>query len=108
MCPSVHPTSTQWVTHDVHVCACSQERVEKGGQLSGAAGCRNPDLEELDGCLEQHCLSPPSDPFMLYLRGVVLIDRKRPDEAKRLLMQSVAAFPCNWSAWQVRGARCSR
>ena len=46
-----------------------------------------------------------SDPFCLYLLGLVAIDRGRSAEARALLERSVALFPCHWGAWQVCARR---
>ena len=75
--------------------ACRQDRVEKAGPLGRCgADCVNPDLEELEGCLADLCapmMAQPAggragggagssssvdlDPFLLYLYGVVLLDK---------------------------------
>jgi anaphase-promoting complex subunit 8 len=37
---------------------------------------------------------------------LVLIDLEREAEALAVLSASVAAFPCNWSAWQALASLC--
>ncbi|KAI8365140.1 anaphase promoting complex subunit 8 [Blakeslea trispora] len=44
------------------------------------------------------------DAFGLYLYGIVLNRRKVPDQAARVLLQSVQKYPYNWSAWLELGS----
>ena len=99
------------------------------GQDGGASARSHQD----GGASARSHLSPSSaDPFMLYLLGVVLLDRreegafvaeycavrvpppdlrsrfcsdapcrKKRDQARQALLQSISLYPCNWSAWQV-------
>jgi hypothetical protein len=54
--------------------------MDQSGQLGAKLRSVNPDLYELEICLEQLCNDNPkeglaADPFILYLNGVVLLDR---------------------------------
>lgn len=42
----------------------------------------------------------PTDPFLLFLKGVILQRLHKRVEAMDCLLSSVRAFPYNWSAWQ--------
>jgi anaphase-promoting complex subunit 8 len=35
----------------------------------------------------------------LYVYGITLKGLELKDDARRILLESVQAFPCNWSAW---------
>eukprot|EP00913_Durusdinium_trenchii_P006764 g6358.t1 len=54
------------------------------------------DLEEELAMLYQH---EKLDGLGLYLYGITLKGLERKEEARRILLESVSAFPCNWSAW---------
>ena len=78
----------------------------------------NPALVDLESCLrvslapssssssdgdEGHRANPlSSDPYLLYLFGIVLLERKKAKEGREALIKSIEIYPCNWSAWQVR------
>lgn len=44
-------------------------------------------------------LGTPTDPFLLFLRGLLLYRAKRRAEAIAALVGSVTAYPWNWAAW---------
>ncbi|GBF90303.1 anaphase-promoting complex subunit 8 [Raphidocelis subcapitata] len=79
------------------------DRVQKSGLL-GAAQSANPQLGAVEALLD--CRTAEVDPFCLYLRGLVAVDRGRDDDARRLLSASASAYPCNWAAWQALLALC--
>lgn len=41
-----------------------------------------------------------NDPFLLYLRGLVLLEKDRKAEAKSLLVKAACGYPCHWGAWE--------
>ena len=61
--------------------ACREERVEKGGGCGEAAAaaaaisCVNPELEGLERELQAVVGAGQADAFLLYLLGMVLVDR---------------------------------
>jgi len=57
----------------------------------------NPFLEELIAALDTETIG--DDPFLLYLRGIVLRARKQQPEAIEALVQSCVLYPYNWSCW---------
>ncbi|GAX85404.1 hypothetical protein CEUSTIGMA_g12820.t1 [Chlamydomonas eustigma] len=90
----------------------NQERMDQGGFLGANLQCVNPDLDELEICLEQISKDHAeeglaTDPFILYLHGLVLLERRQTQAATKMLVQSVNAYPCNWSAWQALRYLCN-
>jgi len=77
-----------------------EEDTELAGPLGPAAvgNAEAPALERALAALLRGTRGRP-DPFLAYLRGTLLLDLGRRDEAKQCLLASVHAFPCNWSAW---------
>ena len=56
---------------------------------------RKPLEEELSLLYQQKQL----DGLGLYIYGITLKGLELKEEARRILLESVTAFPCNWSAW---------
>jgi anaphase-promoting complex subunit 8 len=86
------------------------ERAQGGDGLARSRAPANPHLPSLVGELERATaslsplsplspLSYPDDPFLLYLRGVVLKALDRRLEAGRLLLRAATLYPPLWSAW---------
>ncbi|CAG9463951.1 unnamed protein product [Pedinophyceae sp. YPF-701] len=42
---------------------------------------------------------PSTDPFLLYMFGLVLTDLGKLDDALVVLLRSVSLYPCHWGAW---------
>ena len=76
-----------------------EEETELAGPLGPAAvgNAEAPALERAIAVLLKGGRRP--DPFLNYLRGTLLLDLGRRDEARECLLASVRVFPCNWSAW---------
>lgn len=68
-----------------------------------AGGVQARQAPEAGGSGRGHQQQQQQDPFLLYLYGEVLAARGRGQEALEALTLSLRAYPCNWSAWQVRG-----
>ena len=60
------------------------------------------ELAELRGDLER----VDKDAFLLYVLGMTLMDQCNLVEARRVLVESVHRYPCNWSAWKALAASC--
>jgi anaphase-promoting complex subunit 8 len=48
------------------------------------------------------------DPFLLYLYGVVCIELKMLPEGKKALIESIRAYPYNWSCWLALSEYCDK
>lgn len=83
---------------------CSEERTEKGSLAAYAS--TNQELDSLEQELSAARAGGTADGFLLYLLGLVLLDKQAKDEARAVLAASVAAYPCNWSAWRALQAAC--
>jgi len=79
--------------------------MELGGPLERQA-VRNTELPALRIELEQAKQDGKIDSFDLYLLGVVLQALEAPEAARAALIQSVSAYPLNWSAWQALASLC--
>ncbi|KZO95966.1 TPR-like protein [Calocera viscosa TUFC12733] len=44
-------------------------------------------------------IGSPSEPFLLFLKGILLFRAKKRAEALEALILSLRAYPCNWSCW---------
>ncbi|KZT62239.1 TPR-like protein [Calocera cornea HHB12733] len=44
-------------------------------------------------------IGSPSEPFLLFLKGILLFRAKKRAEALEALILSIRAYPCNWSCW---------
>ena len=60
----------------------------------------NEELEGIEREIQSLRESGRADAFLLYLHGLVLLEREKKDEAREVLLESVTAYPCNWAAWQ--------
>ncbi|CAK9018974.1 unnamed protein product [Durusdinium trenchii] len=60
---------------------------------------KNPELKDLEEELAMLYQHEKLDGLGLYLYGITLKGLERKEEARRILLESVSAFPCNWSAW---------
>lgn len=60
------------------------------------------ELGELRGELERI----DRDAFLSYVLGLTLMDQSNLPEARRVLVESVRRYPCNWSAWKALAASC--
>lgn len=60
------------------------------------------ELAELRADLERQ----DKDAFLMYVLGMALMDQNNLAEARRVLVQSVRLYPCNWSAWKALVASC--
>lgn len=60
------------------------------------------ELAELRANLERQ----DKDAFLMYVLGMTLMDQNNLAEARRVLVQSVRLYPCNWSAWKALVASC--
>lgn len=72
-----------------------KENQDDGTFKTGASGTQNPYLVEL---LQD--LGSTTDPFLLYLKGVILRRLKDDVLAAETLLQSLRIYDTNWSAWQ--------
>lgn len=79
--------------------------MELGGPLERQA-VRNVELPALRSELEQAKQTGKIDAFSLYLLGVILQTMEAPEAARAVLIQSVSAYPLNWSAWQALASLC--
>lgn len=68
---------------------------------------RNTELKAIEEQLAALHAGNLLDGLNLYLYGVVLRGLEMKAEARRMLLQSVRTFPCNWSAWLDIVAICS-
>jgi len=85
-----------------------EERIERVGAL-GRCEVPNKQLPALEVDLRRelglhhsnhhHHHKQCRDPFLLYVLSLVLIDTKKTTEARLILLESLAGYPCNWSAW---------
>ena len=76
-----------------------ERAVEEAGPL-GESRAENEELPIIEDELRTHCAPlESSDPFLLYLLGLVLLRREKKASARAALLASVHAYPCNWSAW---------
>ena len=73
------------------------ERAREEQTLEGEGEPKN---EELEGIEREIKACDRPDSFLLYLQGLVLLDKERKSEAKEALVRSVRSYPCNWAAWQ--------
>jgi len=73
------------------------ERAREEQTLEGEGEPKN---EELEGIEREIKACDRPDAFLLYLQGLVLLDKERKSEAKEALLLSVRSYPCNWAAWQ--------
>lgn len=73
----------------------TRENADDAEFPSSGPRSQNPHLMELLKELEKE-----QDPHLLYLKGVVLRHQKCETEAIDVLIESVNAYPYNWSAWQ--------
>ena len=78
----------------------SGERRKEEQALEEGELCVNEELEGIERELRAMVDAKSADPFLLYLYGLVLIDREKNKEAKKVLEESVRGYPCNWGAWQ--------
>lgn len=69
-----------------------QDPVEKGQ-------VKNPELRTLEEELSMLHQQRRLDGLGLYVYGITLKGLELKDDARRILLESVQAFPCNWSAW---------
>ncbi|CAJ1329486.1 unnamed protein product [Effrenium voratum] len=77
-----------------------QDPVEKGR-------VKNPELKQLEEELEALYRQRQLDGLGLYVYGMVLKGLELKEDARRILLESVQVFPCNWSAWLDIVAICS-
>ncbi|KAL4446289.1 hypothetical protein ABPG77_003096 [Micractinium sp. CCAP 211/92] len=89
------------------------EKRKEEGRVEGKAGSSsskvstNPELEGLEGELQELVQQGQADAFLLYLLGLVLADREKKEEARQVLAASVTAYPCNWGAWLALQSVCT-
>jgi len=76
-----------------------EARVEESGAL-GKSGIQNKELDRIDEQLRKQ-EGGTTDGLCLYLLGVILAQKSQREQAVAVLLKSLKAFPCNWSAWQV-------
>lgn len=73
-------------------------------------GCSSSIEDEL-GALEEELLSMKDkgfiDGFLLYLLGIILIDKNKLVEARHALALAVTTYPCNWAAWEALKVACA-
>lgn len=62
----------------------------------------NPHLTSIASQLAAAAAAGGGDAFTQYLAGVVALDLGQVTKGQALLVESLAQFPCNWGAWQVR------
>jgi len=68
---------------------------------------RNAELKGIEELLAALHGQQALDGLGLYLYGITLRGLEMMEEARRILLKSVRAFPCNWSAWLDIIATCS-
>ncbi|EJT99934.1 TPR-like protein [Dacryopinax primogenitus] len=44
-------------------------------------------------------IGSPTEPFLLFLKGILLFRAKKRAEAMEALLLSLRSYPCNWSCW---------
>jgi len=84
----------------------SEEALEESGgsgsnptAVVGKSRACNQQLPQLQAELQAEADAGRLDSFGLYVRGLVLRELQRPQQATQALLQAVRAFPCFWSAW---------
>ncbi|CDK28377.1 unnamed protein product [Kuraishia capsulata CBS 1993] len=76
------------------------------GILTGKDGVApNPKVSEISGELEAYCSADRlTDPFLLYLYGVIQMKQGDISQARESLYRSLVHFPYNWSCWEQLGS----
>eukprot|EP00884_Botryococcus_braunii_P015299 jgi/Botrbrau1/2452/Bobra.0226s0011.1 len=74
-----------------------ESRIEERGPTTQAL--LNTELQGLETELRAVRADGQADGFHLYILGLVLTDSGKREEAMEVLLESVKAYPCNWSAW---------
>ncbi|GMH36425.1 hypothetical protein BSKO_04293 [Bryopsis sp. KO-2023] len=87
--------------------AREEASVEQESGLLDHGGAQNAELEGLEFDLAEMTAHRPCSPFLLYVYGLVLADRKRAEDARHAIIMSLNFYPCNWGAWQVLQGLCS-
>ena len=80
--------------------------IELEGPLGRGEVC-NSELSHLERELSSIQRSGSADPFCLYVYGIVLRDKGCTTQACAALVESVNAYPWNWSAWSELQALCT-
>lgn len=57
-------------------------------------------MKELEEYKSQQKSTALSDPFLLYLQGIVFLKSKKLTHAQEMFYQSVSSYPLNWSCWK--------
>jgi anaphase-promoting complex subunit 8 len=57
-------------------------------------------------CSELQSRTESLDAFQLYVLGLTLMDQSNLEDARKVLVESVTRYPCNWSAWKALAASC--
>ncbi|CAE7545177.1 APC8 [Symbiodinium natans] len=82
--------------------AGEKRREEDAAEVSDPAESsrvRNTELKTLEEDLSALHHEQKLDGLGLYVYGIVLKGLELKEDARRVLLESVHAFPCNWSAW---------
>ncbi|GMH41920.1 hypothetical protein BSKO_09839 [Bryopsis sp. KO-2023] len=82
------------------------EMAESHCQLLDQSQVQNAHLVNLEKEICQQLQNHPTEPFLLYVYGLVLSDRQRNEEARAAFVKSVTGYPCNWSGWQALHELC--
>ena len=86
--------------------AREKQRAEKRQAPAGLAAWASSDEYLKD--IKQGIMSirDTADGFLLYILGLALIELKEEASARGVLVASVCAYPCNWSAWTALQSLC--
>lgn len=76
-------------------------KVANGAEAPAVA----PELNRIQSQLEKQ--EDSLDGFLLYILGLILIDKENFGRARDILLRSVTKYPCNWSAWKALQAGCN-
>lgn len=80
------------------LCEADSERAqEDSGAFGLISSSTSTSLQPLISLLRD--LVNPSDPFLLFLKGIILRKLKKRVEAMDCLIRSLLLFPYNWTAW---------
>ena len=85
-----------------------KQRAEKRAHPAGLAAysLHSTELEEIERALRAEWRAGTADGFLLYLLGLVCMDKEDKEGARQALACSVSLYPCNWSAWKALQAAC--
>lgn len=85
-----------------------KEQAEKRAQPAGLVAYANRSEEILDGIESSILRLGPdgTDGFLLYILGLVYLDKEDKPNARKALAMSVTHYPCNWLAWKSLQTAC--